>query len=203
MQRIYFTALSPEEYIASEAHRQVIAEAVCPRCGKGRLQRLGKYDRGITGLVGQLLQLSVARFICCVCDHTVSYLPSFALSYRIVQVATFEAFLDGKIGRVDVQHWQSVLADYRRRMMRFAEVVVRTVGCGFGRAPPAEGVTVWSWLKVTCGGLESATRLLVAHFRITLFRRYRCHQPAEVPVSTTIQPEAAGKSVIEGPPHTT
>jgi hypothetical protein len=47
--------------------------------------------------------------------------------YRIVRVATFEAFLDGMIDRIDVQHWQSVLADYRRRMTRFAGIVVRTV----------------------------------------------------------------------------
>lgn len=139
MQRIYFTALTPEQYIASEAHRQVIAELICPRCGKGRLHRHGKYGRGITGMVGQLLGLFVARFLCVVCDGTVSYLPSFALSYRLVQTATFEAFLDGIIGRGDVQRWQSVLADYRRRMARFAEIVVRTVGCGFGRAPPAVG----------------------------------------------------------------
>jgi transposase-like protein len=181
MQRIYFTVLTPEQYIATEAHRQVIAELVCPRCRKGRLHRHGKYGpRGITGMVGQLLGLFVARFLCVACECTVSYLPSFALSYRLVQVATFEAFLDGMIDRVDVQHWQSVLADYRWRMTCFAEVVVRTVGCGFGRAPPAMGGAVWSWLKGACGGVESATRLLVATFNITLFRRYQCHQPAAV-----------------------
>ena len=147
---------------------------------KGRLHRHGTYGRGITGLVGQLLWLFVARFICLACGHTVSYLPNFALSYRIVQVATFEAFLDGKIDRRDVQRWQSVLADYRRRMTRFAVVLVRTVGCGFGRAPPADGGAGWPWLKGAYGGVASATRLLVAQFRITLFRRYQCHQPAEV-----------------------
>lgn len=178
MQRIYFTAQTPEEYIASEAHRQVIADLVCPQCRKGRLQRHGTYGRGITGVLGQLLSLLVARFLCGICDHTVSYLPSFALSYRLVQVATFEAFLDGKIDRVDVQRWQSVLADYRRRMTRFAVALVRTVGCGLGRAPPAQGGAVWSWLKGACGGVEPATRLLVATFKITLFRRYQCHQSA-------------------------
>jgi transposase-like protein len=79
MQRIYFTALTPEQYIASEAHRQVSADIICPRCGKGRLHRHGTYGRGITGMVGQLLRLLVARFICLVCGHTVSYLPTFAL----------------------------------------------------------------------------------------------------------------------------
>ena len=88
MQRIYFTALTPEQYVATEAHRQVIAELVCPRCGKGRLHRHGQYGRGITGMAGQLLGLCVARFLCLACGGTVSYLPSFALSYRLVQAAT-------------------------------------------------------------------------------------------------------------------
>lgn len=180
MQRIYFTALTPEQYIATEAHRQVIGDRVCPRCEKGRLYRHGTYGRGITGLVGQVLGLFVARFLCLACGGTVSYLPSFALSYRLVQAATFEAFLDGRFNRVDVQRRQSVLEDYRRRMTRFGVVVVRTVGCGFGRAPPAEGGAVWPWLKTACGGIESATRLLVAQFRITAFKRYQCHQPAGV-----------------------
>lgn len=194
MQRIYFTALSPEEYIVSEAHRQVIAETLCPRCGKGRLQRHGSYGRGSTGLLGQLLSLLVARFICGGCDHTVSYLPSFALSYRLVRAATFEAFLDGMLDRVDVQRWQSVLGDYRRRMTRFAKIVVRTVGCGLGRAPPAEGGAVWPWLKGACGGVESATRLLVATFNLTLFRRYQCHQPAVVSQAPRSSRKLRGKA---------
>ena len=102
MQRIYPKALTPEQYITSEAHRQVIADLICPRCGKGRLQRHGKYGRGITRVLGQLLWLFVARFIRCMYDHAVSYLPSFALSYRIVQVATFEAFLDAMLDRVEI-----------------------------------------------------------------------------------------------------
>lgn len=131
-------------------------------------------------MVGQLLRVWVARFICAACGGTVSYLPSFALSYRLVQVATFEAFLEGKMARRDVQRWQSVLEDYRRRMMRHAVELWRTVGCGLGRAPPARGVALWAWLKVACGGLASAARRLVAEFRTTLFRRYQCHQPARV-----------------------
>jgi len=194
MQRIHPTALTPEQYIATEAHRQVIGELVCPRCGKGRLHRHGKYDRGITGLVGQLLGVCVARFLCLACGGTVSYLPSFALSYRIVQAATFEAFLDRKIDRSDVQHWQSVVQDYQRRMIRFAPELVRTVGCGFGRAPPAEAGAVWSWLKGACDGLPSAARLLVANFRITLFRRYQCHQPAEGSRTSRFSRKLRGKA---------
>ena len=104
-----------------------------------------------------------------------SYLPSFALSYRLVQVATFEAFLDGKLDRRDVQTWQTLLQQYQRRMAGYAVDVIRTVGCGLGRAPP-KPAGIWPWLKEACGSLSSATRRLVMVFQITPFNRYHCHQ---------------------------
>ncbi|MBE7537893.1 MAG: hypothetical protein HS122_05730 [Opitutaceae bacterium] len=180
MQRIHPTALSPEQYIETEAHRQVRGEGLCPRCGKGRLQRHGFYSRGVTGVAGQELRVLVARFICAACRGTVSYLPGFALSYRLVQVSTFEAFLEGEFWRREVQRWLSVLEDYRRRMLGYATELWRRVGCGLGRAPPASSRAMWPWLKAACGGLTSAARRLVAEFRTTLFRQYQCHQPAGV-----------------------
>ncbi len=105
MQRIYACELTPEQYIATEAHLQVRSELVCPRCGKaGRLHRHGVYRRGITAGLGQILTVVIARFLCLTCRGTVSYLPNFALSYRLVQASTFEAFLEGKIDRRDVQN---------------------------------------------------------------------------------------------------
>jgi transposase-like protein len=178
MQRIHPCELTAEQYIATEAHRQVRAGTVCPRCGKsGPLHRHGVYKRGITGALGQVLCILIARFLCLACRGTVSYLPSFALSYRLVQAATFEAFLEGKFGRRDVQTWQTLLQQYGRRMARYAVDVFRIVGCGLGRAPPA-AAGVWPWLKTACGSLSSATRQLVTVFQITPFKRYHCHQPA-------------------------
>jgi transposase-like protein len=178
MQRIYPCELTPEQYVATEGHRQIRPEAVCPRCGQGGpLHRHGRYRRGITGSAGQVLDIYVARFLCAACGGTVSYLPGFALSYRLVQVGTFEAFLSDRRERRDVQRWQSVLQDYRRRLAAFAVQVWRIVGCGLGRAPPADGA-LWPWLREACGGLEPAPPPLVAAFRIGLFRRYQCHQPA-------------------------
>src|SRR5271154_3608375 len=95
VQRVYPCELVAEQYIATEAHRQVRAEATCPRCGKrGPMHRHGVYARGITGGAGRILKILIARFLCVSCRGTVSYLPGFALSYRLVAVATFEAFLD-------------------------------------------------------------------------------------------------------------
>jgi hypothetical protein len=113
MQRIYACELTAEEYVASEGHRQVVAEVACPRCGGRRgWHRHGTYWRWMTGAVGQLLRMGVARFLCLACRRTVSYLPSFALSYRPIRVATLEAFLDGRRER-DVQTWEELLRAYR------------------------------------------------------------------------------------------
>jgi transposase-like protein len=178
MQRIHPCELTAEQYIATEAHRQVRAGTVCPRCGKsGPLHRHGVYKRGITGMLGQVLCILIARFLCLACRGTVSYLPSFALSYRLVQASTFESFLEGKCGRRDVQRWHPLLQHYQRRMAGYARDVFRIVGCGLGRAPPAAS-GIWPWLKTACGSLSSATRQLVTVFQITPFKRYHCHQPA-------------------------
>jgi transposase-like protein len=181
MQRIYPTALTPEEYVARQAHQQVRGETTCPRCGKAEgWHRHGAYERGVTGSLGQVLRILIMRFLCLGCRRTVSYLPEFALSYRLVRAETFEAFLEGKIERRDVRSWQSLLEEYRRRMTRYGQALWRTVGCGLGLAPPAGGGAVWPWLKEACGGLASAARRLVTQFRITFFKRYQCHQPAGV-----------------------
>ena len=178
MQRLLPSTLTPEQYLASEAHREVRAETRCPHCGRGGpLHGHGTYGRNVTGVMGQVLRILIARFLCAACGVTVSYLPQFALSYRLVRAATFEADLECQHDRPDVQRWQALTADYRRRMDGFAATFVRTVGCGLGRAPPADG-RLWPWVKEACGGIERATRRLVAEFKVTLFKSYQCHQPA-------------------------
>jgi transposase-like protein len=177
MQRILPWGQTPEAYWASEAHREVRAETSCPRCaGGGPLHRHGTYARSITDTLGRVVRLLVARFRCAACRRTVSYLPEFALSYRLVQAATFEAYLDERYERPDVQRWTTLLAAYGRRVRRFAAELGRTIGCGLGQAPPATG-RLWPWLKEACGGIGPATRRLVAEFKVTLFQSYQCHQP--------------------------
>ena len=182
MQRIFACELTPEEHVATEAHRQVSPELLCPLgCGCAeRLHGHGTYERGITTSIGKIVLMLIARFLCVGCGRTISYLPDFALSYRLVQARTFAAFLDGEHARREVQTWETVLQSYRRRTLVNAAAVVRVVGCGFGRAPPATAEGLWPWLKEACGSMSSATRRLVTDFRITLFKRYQCHQPARV-----------------------
>ena len=178
MQRIYPCELTVEQYVSSEGHRQVVAECQCPNCGaSGTLRRLGTYSRWVTEEVGRLVLIMVARFLCLECGRTVSYLPSFALSYRPMRAASFEAYLDGDRQSQAVQKWEHLLRNYERQMRCFGPQVLRVVGFGFGRAPPQTGA-LWPWLKEACGSVVSATRQLVEHFKITVFRIYQCHQPA-------------------------
>lgn len=160
MQRIYFCALTPEAYAASAAHHQVVPEAECPICDEaGPLHCHGSYDRGITGCTGRVIQIPVARFFHPGCGRTISYLPSFAFSYRLVQAATFEAFLDGILGRRDVQSREDLLRQYRQRMLAYEPELRRVIGGHFGRAPPGPAA-LWPYLKVACGSRQAAIRLL-------------------------------------------
>jgi transposase-like protein len=177
MQRIYPCELTVEQYVASEVQRQVIAEPVCPRCRLARgLRRHGSYGRWVTSEIGVAVLILVARFLCSGCHRTVSYLPSFALSYRVIGAATFEAFLNGDRRALAVRRWEELLRSYERRMHAFHREFLRVVGRGFGRAPPG-GKAFWPWLKEACGSVAAATRRLVKHFKITVFRSYQCHQP--------------------------
>ncbi len=177
MQRMYPYEQTVEEYVSSEAHRQVIAESVCPCCQRGRrLLRHGSYGRWVTSKIGLAGWILIARFLCAGCRRTVSYCPSFVLSYRVIGAATFEAFLNGDLDDLGVRRWESLLKSYERRLHAFHPELLRVVGRGFGRAPPG-GPAFWPWLKEACGGLASATRRLVEHFKITVFRSYQCHQP--------------------------
>jgi len=177
MQRILACALTVEQYESSEAHLQVVAEGQCPNCeAVNTLGRHGTYGRWVTGELGRLIWILVARFLCAVCRRTVSYLPSFCLPYRVIRGATFEAFLNGDRRDLGVRRWEHLLKSYERRMHAFHPELRRVVGRGFGRAPPA-GKAFWPWLKEACGSMTAATRRLVEHFKITVFRSYQCHQP--------------------------
>lgn len=176
MQRIHLSSLLPEQYETQEAHRQVFPESTCPACKKcDSLHRHGFYSRWVTCSLGKVISIWVARFLCNACRCTISYLPDFALSYRLVNVRTLEAFLKGKLQQTDVQRNWEVLQTYKRRMLAFAPVLIASIGAGLGMAPP-EDVPIWRWIKEACGSLKAATRQLVMEFRITLFHRYQCHQ---------------------------
>jgi hypothetical protein len=124
-----------------------------------------------------VVRLAIARFLCPLCRRTVSYLPDFALSYRLLGPDTLAAFMDGQSERPDVRSHYELLQGYARQLVGFAEELIRTVGAGFGLAPPLCREGLWPWLKLAGDGLASVARRLVMTFSIGLLGRYQCHQP--------------------------
>ena len=138
------------------------------------LPALGECDRGD----GPLNTDPGAPFFCRWCQRTVSLLPSFALSYRLLNSELTERFLLGGLLRGAEQRWASLLQSYRRRAQRFCRQLIAIIGVGFGLAPPQESEVgkLLAWLSGLCGGLGPATEQLVNRWAVTLFGFYRCHQ---------------------------
>jgi hypothetical protein len=179
MQRIFVSPWTPEEYVATDAYRQVRPDLICPNCLRFvQLHYHGRYHRYVLSLLAKVLLIWIARFFCPLCNLTVSYLPDFALTYRAPQAQTFQAFLDGQLDRPDVRTFTGLLRLYQQQLERFGPDLIRTVGRGLGLAPPRSKQGLWPWLKKAGDGLRPVTRQLVTQFKIGLFKRYCCHQPA-------------------------
>ena len=181
MQVIHKTALTAQEYANNEGHREVRPEELCPCCRKRAAQhRHGTYLRNVVGSAGKVVRIAVARFRCAGCRGASSYLPSFALTYRLCGPGMLEGFLLGLHDRADVQRWLELLARYARRMTEFASILITQVGWGLEHAPPAAGGAcardVVGWLRKACGNLEIATGVLVDSLGLGILRAYKCHQ---------------------------
>lgn len=179
MQRIYCSPWTPEEYVATEADRQIVPEPICPSCLKAvQLHRHGYCQRWLITALAKALLLWIARFLCPSCRTTISYLPDFAFSYRPLQPETFQGFLEGQHERPDVRSHSERLRLYQRCAEKFAGELIRTVGSALGRPPPPPPRGWWAWLKKAGDGLRPVTRRLATDFQITLFKRCQCHQPS-------------------------
>jgi len=179
MQRIYRSPWTPEEYIATDAYRQIVPESICPSCRKAaHLHHHARYQRWLLTVIAKFVLIWVARFLCPLCRTTISYLPDFAATYRPLQLETFEAFIEGRVDRPDVRTFLERLRAYRRQAESFCTELFRTVGAGLGRPPPRTARGLWGWLKKAGDGLRPVTHKLVTNFKISLFKRYHCHQPA-------------------------
>jgi len=85
----------------------------------------------------------------------VSLLPSFALSYRLLNNALVERFFLGKELVEAELRWEGLLKSYWSRARRFSKRLIAIIGAGFGLAPPvpSEVGELLDWLTRLCGGL--------------------------------------------------
>jgi hypothetical protein len=190
MQRIWISPWTAEEYQERCAYQWIVPDLFCANCRRAtKLHHHGHYCRYVLTLTATYLLIVVLRFLCPLCGKTISYLPNFTATYRAMQWETFQAFLDGQVERVDVRKMLERLRHYRQQAEEFAAELFRTVGAGLGRAPPRTARGLWGWVKKAGDGLRSVTRRLVTDFKMTLFKRYRCHQPVGRP--RRVRPGAA------------
>jgi len=178
MQRIYELNLTPEEYEEQDTYLRIKPEAQCPSCFKAcPLHRLGFYERFVTNSEGIALRIRVARFVCSLCRRSISYLPVFALSYRLVNARTLDRFLGGNHQAMDVQRCRTLLLRYLGRMHAFLPSLISVAGHAFDWIPRPPDPD-WMGVKKACGSLAAATRQLVHKLAITMFARYQCHHSA-------------------------
>jgi hypothetical protein len=182
MQQVITLLSSPEQYAEKGLERTVSRPAMCPYCGNwAALEAHGYYQRWVSAFeaVGRLVRIRVRRFFCRRCERTVSLLPSFALTYRLLNSELVERFLTGQPLRGAEQRWQALLQRYRARAERFYPQLVALIGREFGLTPPADtGGELLAWLLKLWRGLGPVTEQLVNRWAVTPFGLYRCHQRA-------------------------
>jgi hypothetical protein len=178
LQIIVRVAWTPENYLVAQKQASLAPPPRCPNCSaSGSLVALGYYERWLSGLAGKHLRISVRRFRCHACRRTVSLLPDFAQPYRLIRNQEIERHFS-RIDDMAEQPNASLLRRYWGRFKRWLPELRRVVGVLFGRSPPAsEPRKWWSFLISASGDLAQATRLMTTQLHVTIFGRYRCHQP--------------------------
>ncbi len=83
-----------QDYARQFAHLTIPRPRVCPHCeARDRLVGHGSYLRNAVDH-RQAVSIRVKRFLCGVCQKTVSVLPTFCLPWRHYQTATIQTVLD-------------------------------------------------------------------------------------------------------------
>lgn len=178
MQIIFHVTETPEEYLRREGHRSMPAPLSCPGCLADRiLHRHGSYERGLSDLGNNRNTLMrVARFLCAACQKTVSLLPSFALPYRYVRVATVMLFMSGRLDDDGVQRWMELLRRYRGGFMKWRwRELSEAVGLFLSGRRWKDGREFWSALMKRYGDLREVGLRLVWDFGEGMFFRYVVH----------------------------
>lgn len=180
MQLIRAVPVNAEQYVAENYQRQIRPPRKCPHCGAVKtLWALCYYQRYVSRLkTSSTLQMWVRRFECCKCGGTVSILPSFAQPYRFVQNETVERFFRGPPYSTDVSRWLTPLRRYWKKFLIWIPEIDSVLGSTLGLSPPHAAGNEWrAVIAAAHGEVNVCTERLVSLFRITLFGRYRCHQP--------------------------
>lgn len=163
MQIIRPVAVSPEQYANEDLQQTIKPPTRCPHCGaQEALMALGYYSRHLTSVERSVLRIFVRRFRCCICQKTVSILPSFAQPYRLVLNVTINEFFNGTVSAHGLK-WLSLLKQYWNRFKKWLPAVESTIASLVERSPPSsDPIGWWQIIVQEFGNLESITTTLVS-----------------------------------------
>lgn len=200
MQMIIAYDGGPEQYVREAAHRRISRPKACPKCAAvARIRALCYYDRWVTcSDLRKLVSIKVRRFRCFSCRVTISMLPDFALTYRLVETDTVDRFLSGSRSGQGLDIWSAHLALYQRRLESRIPATLNALAETYGLLDlPRSVVPLWGELCQAFGDARRLAARLVADLGITVFGVYRCHRPHTAALHTPkISPKVRAPPIV-------
>lgn len=174
MQRIVCLKMTAQEYARQRPHEVVSTPLECVACGRpGRLHRHGIYARWFWS--HQLLEISVARFLCPGCGRTTSLLPDFALSYRLIDIKIVDLFFRAEEALRRDFSFAELLRSYWRRWEKRWFLLLQNMGNYLGRLRIRDPCHGWKSVGDRAGGIAAANRILIEKFAMSLLGQYAIH----------------------------
>ena len=170
---------TPDTYVQLGAETRMMPPSPCPNCGCNRkLRLLGYYERFVSTTVGGLARMRVRRFRCRDCRRTVSLLPDFCLSYRLVRGESVARFLRGDgIDAPDLP-WLDLLLRCQKKFVAWIPelggLIQSTFGIPWNGLPPQR---VWTGIETHFGGWTEARLRILTECGVTMLGIYCCHAP--------------------------
>lgn len=162
-----------ETYLAAGNPFDVVQRPeTCEACeGRDCFHRHAWYERYV-----EENRVKVARFLCSLCQVTVSVLPAFVLPYRSRLIEKVDAyFMASDERRVNMSD-ADLLRAYWRQWEKHCPSLQQAQ-----RRPTVETVErepqgYWQQLRETAGGIAGSQKYLIDRYGLSLLRRYLCHK---------------------------
>jgi hypothetical protein len=120
-------------------------------------------------------QVKVARFLCVLCQLTVSLLPAFVLPYRNRLVKNVDAYFVAADERRGQMSDADQLRRYWRQWVEHMGAVQRDASWPAGEPLKREPRAYWRQMCAAVGNMAAAQRHLIGRYGVSLLRRYACH----------------------------
>lgn len=155
----------------------------CPIDGSHAIHEHGSYDRH-GDCDGKVRDLSIDRYLCYPCGHTISVLPDDALPYRAVGTEKVEKYFQAQAAGTPepsaTEKEKGCLKRAWRSFERHVTKLTAVLGQIIARVKPNDGADLWKQLQ-PLGNLEEILKRLADPFKTSLLRDYACLLPWPAP----------------------